>query len=190
MEVVFIELVLGGRDLQTAPIIQIGAVAVGLPQWRVLEEFERKVRFDEAAGEAEALLRSSYRADAWAHEARTEPVVLGELGAFLIRHATIATPQGAVAQLGGHNLGAVGLPVLASWCSRWHLALPFAAHPLDTSALAVALRVGGHLRSSSLGLTALCKEFQIVSQPPYGPVATAKASAELAQKLLGALQVR
>lgn len=106
-------------DIETAglnrnhPVIQIGAIAVAGD--RELEAFERKLQFNPAAADREALEMNSYNRDDWVREAMPPEKAAAEFAGFCRRHAKLelvskrGNPYRA-ARLAGYNCVAFDIP--------------------------------------------------------------------------------
>lgn len=116
---VFIDFETGGTETEH-PNIQVAAIAVR--GWKEVESFERKIDFDPAACEPEALALNGYTHQAWAG-ADDEADVARELAEFFGRHSDlrlIAAKTGrpyTVARLAAHN-AAFDVPRLRAMMER------------------------------------------------------------------------
>lgn len=105
---VFIDLETGGRFAWKHPIIQIGAVAFDA-NWREVERFEVKVKFDEADADPDALKKVLYSKHLWEKHAVESATAFDRFSYFLREHATNEwTPKNSEqvqhrAQLFAHN---------------------------------------------------------------------------------------
>jgi DNA polymerase III epsilon subunit-like protein len=66
---VFFDTETGGTDEDRHPIIQLAAIAVHIDTWQELAAFERKIQFNEADCEPDALKVNQYDPEVWAREA-------------------------------------------------------------------------------------------------------------------------
>jgi DNA polymerase III epsilon subunit-like protein len=121
VSVVFFDTETGGLT-PAHPTIQLAAIAVD-SEWNELETFERKISFDVAKADPEALKLNHYDARAW-QDAFSEKVVVGLFAAFLKRHASVelvsrrtGNPY-SVARLAGHNVVGFDLEWLAAAFKR------------------------------------------------------------------------
>ena len=105
---VFVDLETGGRFAWKHPIIQIGAVAFDV-DWRELERFEVKLKFDEAEADPEALKKVSFSKHLWEMHGVEPATAFDRFVYFLREHATSEwTPKNSDkvqhrAQLFAHN---------------------------------------------------------------------------------------
>jgi exodeoxyribonuclease-1 len=125
--IVFLDIETGGLEF-TRPIIQLAAVAVDA-ELRELESVERKVAFDEAAADPQALSANKYDPDVWRREAVECSEAARQFAGFLRRHATFdmfshAGSRYCLAQLAGHNAERFDGPFLHSWYRRQQVFCP------------------------------------------------------------------
>jgi DNA polymerase III epsilon subunit-like protein len=190
-------------DLETGgfkrshPTIQVAAITVdvALEGWPEVETIERKVKFDHVICEPKALELNSYDPEVWAREAIPAAQVRQDLEAFFKRHQTlqlIGKPKGgkpgrpySLAKLGGHNVASFDMPRLVR---LWGADFPPFCHwrPLDTLRLADwVFGCGRHSsRPENHKLPTLCAFFDIDPGQSHDALADARATVQLAQKLL------
>jgi DNA polymerase III epsilon subunit-like protein len=190
-------------DLETGgfkrshPTIQVAAITVdvALEGWPEVETIERKVKFDHVICEPKALELNHYDPEVWAREAVPAAQVRQDLEAFFKRHQTlelIGKSKGGnpgrpykLAKVGGHNVKSFDLPRLVR---LWGDAFPPFCHwrPLDT--LQLAAWVFGSIqhprRPLDHKLPTLCAFFDIEHGQAHDALADARATVQLAQKLL------
>lgn len=183
-------------DLETsslrddAEVIQLAAIAVG-PDWRELEIFEAKIKFDEAAADPEALKLNHYSPEAWANAESLQRVV-ARFTAFLNQYKSVemvSKRTGApysVARLAGHNAATFDGPRLRRMFQACGAFLP--AHPQVMCTLQASLwevqRRG--MKVESLRLESICKSFGVVLQPNdfHDALFDVRASVLLAKAIL------
>ena len=138
MTIVFFDYETGGVTPQH-PNIQLAAIAVEIESWREVGTFERKIQFDEADADQEALKINHYSRDVWAREAVPSAVAHADFAAFLKRHADvqmISKRTGApyrVARIAGYNAATFDGPRLKDEFAKVGAFLP--AHPFVMDAL-------------------------------------------------------
>jgi DNA polymerase III epsilon subunit-like protein len=155
--VVVFDLETGGLDPATHVIIQIAALAVELPSYKVIASFCEKVKFNIAKQDPDALAgnvfgRNGYTAETWNAEAKNPVTVANMFQAWLRPYkerqevSKAGKPYLSV-QLAGHNVYGFDLPFISKWMKRLKEAenaagrefsdyLPFNWQPLDTLAIA------------------------------------------------------
>jgi hypothetical protein len=132
MTIVFFDYETGGVTPQH-PNIQLAALAVDIETWRELDSFERKIQFNEAEADPEALKMNHYSREVWEREAAPSTVVHSEFSAMLKRHADVQMVSKRtgrpyqVARLAGYNSATFDGPRLKEEFSRIGAFLP--AHP-------------------------------------------------------------
>jgi DNA polymerase III epsilon subunit-like protein len=98
----------------THPNIQLAAIAVD-QNYNELASFERKIQFDEATTQPEALRINHYSREVWEKEAKPVPVVCREFADFLRPYCCVTKISKAgksyrVARLFGHNAATFDAP--------------------------------------------------------------------------------
>lgn len=187
MSIIYFDLETGGlRDDQ--PDIQLAAVAVA-PDGREMEVFQRRIQFDEAKADPEALKINHYDADLWAKEAVPEAQALAEFSAFMNRYRSIEmvskrTGQPySVARLAGYNAATFDGPRLKRMFERHRAFMP--AHPQTLCVYQRAiwwfLERGLSLNNMKLGT--VCGHFGIALPDAHDALADVKATAKLADCL-------
>ena len=183
---VFFDLETGGLRPE-APTIQIAAVAV--LEWRQLDSFEVKIRFDEAAADPEALALNHYDPEVWRRDAVLVDEALATFADFLRLYPDIdkVSARGRpyrVARLAGHNVAAFDAPRLVDAFKRRGLFLPADAfRPLDTLQLALWRLCGSPSQPSSYKLGALCEHLGIATEGAHDALADVRMCVELARAL-------
>lgn len=129
MVIVFFDLETGGLK-PTQPNIQLGAVAWDMASEEVLEEFERKILFDDQTCAIEALNKNHYDPEVWKREAISEQRAVEEFDRFLCRHKSaelVSKRTGkaySVARLAGYNAATFDGPRLKTMFGErfcpWH----------------------------------------------------------------------
>lgn len=189
VNIVFFDLETGGLT-DEHPNIQIAAIAVATgDDWRELETFERKLTFDIAKADPEALKLNHYDADVWWREGVAEPVALADFKNFLRDHADmemISKRTGEpyyVAQLAGYNALTFDGPRLKKAFTRWSIFLP--AHPRELCVLQqaawwfVANPAAGKPASMKLG--DVCAAFGFSIEGAHDALADIRATVKLAR---------
>lgn len=138
---VFFDLETGGLELNH-PIIQIAAVAVG-SDWKELETFQRKIKFDPARCAADALEKNCYDEATWAAEAVPVLQAVSEFALFLNEYKTVemlskrtGNPY-SVARLAGYNCATFDQPRLMALFAANKTFLPADPRTLDVFQLAM-----------------------------------------------------
>lgn len=138
---VYFDLETGGVE-DKHPTIQLAAIAVS-PTWDELEVLERKIRFDEAACDPEALRVNGYNPLAWANAVSLREA-MHDFDDLCSRWADtrLISKRGSpynVTRLAGHNIATFDVPRtrrdmdtagVRFWRACWW-------YPLDTYALAI-----------------------------------------------------
>lgn len=140
-QIVFFDLETSGLDPMCHEVIQLAAIAIEEvgDGFRVLDKFERKLRFDVSAASPEALAVNSYSESAW-QSAIPRGQAVAEFSRFLRDHSTveqISQRTGRpykVAQLAGHNIASFDVPFLRQMFGSEFCPIRFI--PLDTLQLA------------------------------------------------------
>lgn len=182
--VVFVDLETGGTTIGQHPIIQIAAIAVS--GGGIVEEFERKLRFDLAACDPEALKLNSYDEPEWSAQAVDQRVAMYDFSAFLKRNATVELVSKRtgnpyrVAQLSGHNITGFDAPMLRHWYSQAGEFFPGHYHALDTLQLAMWHFYGKRERPFDMKLGTLAKWFGIETDDAHDAMADVKMAYRIA----------
>lgn len=133
---VFFDLETGGVE-ERHPTIQVAAAAVR--KWKVVETFERKIRFNVDACDPEALRLNGYVPIAWSASI-PEAQAMREFDAFCNAHADLRLVSKrtgrpyTVARLAGHNVVTFDVPRVRAGMDRAGVAFWKACwwYPLDT----------------------------------------------------------
>ena len=132
---VFADVETGSLDIRRPVIIQIAAIAVDA-QYRELEDFEIKIRFNETQASPAALNNNHYDPALWARSAANPRDAAFQFRRFLKRHATIDTVYGGhvfrLAKLVAHNGAEFDKPVLFNWYRNLGISLPASYRVLCT----------------------------------------------------------
>jgi DNA polymerase III epsilon subunit-like protein len=184
MTIVWFDFETGGLT-PDKPNIQLAAIAIDT-EWKELETFERKLKFDEATADPEALKMNHYDPAVWENEAIPEGIAVADFGAFLKRHRSVdmlskrtGKPY-SVARLAGHNAASFDGPRLQAMFKRHDAFLP--AHPqvLCTLQRALWYAIETGTKFESLKLEALCKHFGIEIPDAHDALVDVRASISLA----------
>jgi len=163
MTTVFFDFETGGVQ-DHHPNIQLAAVAVD-SQWNELATFERKIQFNEADAEPEALKINHYDAEVW-KAALPESKVVAEFAAFLKPFCCVektskrGTPY-YVARIAGHNAATFDGPRLRRMFADAGQFLPTDLHVRDTLQRALWWFDQKGEECKSFRLTELCKYFGV-----------------------------
>lgn len=191
MTVVFFDTETGGLKPEH-PTIQLAAIAVDLVDWRELETFERKIAFDVAKADPEALAMNHYAAEAW-KGAPSERQVVDEFGAFLKRHSSVELVSKRtnrpykVARLGGHNVVGFDLERVAAMFKRHGAFFPIDFRTvLDTRYGSVWFFEGALAAKSpkDFKLTGLAEHFGVSVEGAHDALVDVRLSIALARRLL------
>lgn len=182
-------------DLETAgltmdaPIIQIAAQAVTMPDFTVLDvPFQRKLRFDpnDSNVSPEALEINSYDANVWAKEAIDPRAAMVAFSEYVKRYADLemiskrtGNPY-SVARLVGYNSQGFDMPRIWDAAKRWNLFL--AAHPISLDVMQLA--AWRYPNAKSLKLQDVCEAAGLLVEDAHDALGDVKATIDLAQLLL------
>ena len=152
---------MGNRAISYNPIIQIAAIAVS-DSWEILDEFERKIIFDEDQCDPQALKINNYYEDVWEKEAVEEISVMNDFRIFLSKHATIKkiSKRGSpyiVATGAGFNCCAFDTPFIKATFERLKLFLPMEWFTHDVMCTARVFSQVTGIKFPSLKLVDLAK---------------------------------
>jgi DNA polymerase-3 subunit epsilon len=169
--IAFVDLETTGLDPTKHEILQIGIVRVDARTLSIHSQIELKVIpthiFD---AEAKALEVNGYREELW-------------IDAVPLRDALVTIRpwlDGSV--LAGHNPGFDAAFLAEGYRSEGVSSPAMDHHRLDTASLAWPLWCSGAIESISLGL--VCKHLGIDRPTPHGALADARASLEVARKMM------
>lgn len=180
MSIVFFDLETGGVH-PTHPDIQLAAVAVD-ENWNELAHFERKIQFDEAMADPEALKMNHYDPEIWAKYAIPEAVATADFSRFLEPFKVVQLVSKrtgrpySVARLAGHNAATFDGPRIQAMFSRHKMFLP--AHPQVMCSLQRALWYARerNVTFQSLKLSVLCEHFGIAIPDAHDALADVRGS--------------
>lgn len=177
------------------PTIQLAAIAVDA-DWQEMETFERKIAFDAAKADPEALAMNHYDAVAW-KGAPSERQVVDEFGAFLNRHRCVELVSQrtgrpySVARLAGHNVVGFDLERVAAMFKRHGQFFPVDFRTvLDTRYGAVWFFEGGcaadpsRSKPKDFKLTGLAEHFGVSVDGAHDALVDVRLSIALARKLV------
>lgn len=192
MRLVFFDIETGGFDSSKHPIIQIAAIAVD-EMLNQLETFERKIQFDIATADPEALLKNSFDREVWDQSAILEKFVAKEFADFLRDYSDVqmisktkGTPYN-VAQLIGHNADKFDGPFLQAWYKRLEQFLPASPSVLCTYQKARHHFLDNpHLKQpQGFKLGELCAHYGIPLANAHDALADCRANIEIYRAMLG-----
>ena len=157
-----------GQTFPMHPIIQIAAVACDLDDdWKFIDKFEMKVRFDINACSPAALEINNYDPIIWEKEAGSPAVAMLAFSTFLKRFCFVKkiSKKGHpyyVAMTGGHNIGGFDKPFLWAWYKSYGAFLPADYHVVDTMQMAINYELAlGKKVFENYKLETLCSYFDI-----------------------------
>ena len=171
------------------PTIQLAAIAVD-SEWRELETYNRKIAFDVAKADPEALAMNHYDAAAW-KGAPSERQVVDEFGAFLNRHRSVELVSQRtgkpyrVARLAGHNVVGFDLERVAAMFKRHGAFFPVDFRSvLDTRYGAVWLFERTADQPKNFKLTGLAEHFGIPIDGAHDALFDVRLSIALARRIV------
>jgi DNA polymerase III alpha subunit (gram-positive type) len=178
----------GGLDGNVHPVIQFAGIALG-DDWKELEAFEIKIRFDVAECDARALEVNSYTPEAW-RDAVGPVLAIRKICEFFARHAhvqKISAKSGRpylVAEVCAHN-ARFDSEFLSAWIKRVNGSFVPAAlfEALDTLALARWVSRLSGVKPKSHKLGDLCEWLGIAHEDAHDALGDVRATAKLAQEL-------
>lgn len=189
--VVFFDFETGGLT-PAHPNTQLAAAAVRLGTFEILEEFERKIQFDPAKCDPEALRINGYTPEAWIG-AQPESVVVEHFDDFLRRHLSLRKVSKRtgrpydVAMLAGHNVADFDCPRLQAAFKRANRFLPAGLfEALDTKHAARWLFVTGGYEIENVRLETLARYFGLDEQE-HDAMSDVRLNIEVARRLTGKL---
>lgn len=183
---IYFDLETGGIESRH-PNIQLAAIVVDDATLGAVDSFERKIQFDEADADPEALKLNHYSKDEWA-SAKPEGAVVGEFSNFCRPYLSIEMVSKRsgrpykVGKLAGHNVAAFDLPRLRSMFGESFF--PFSYHTKDTLQRAIWY-FDEHPelpRPESLKLTALGKYFGLAVDGAHDALTDVRLAAAVASK--------
>lgn len=171
------------------PTIQIALVVIDEQDWQEVACFERKIKFDEADADPEALRLNHYDPEVWKKEAKSGPQVIAELSAFVRPYLSIQMVSKRtralyyVGKLAGHNAVSFDLPRLRELYGPEFF--PFSYHVRDTLQRALwFFDEHPESRPENLKLGTLCEYFGVpVDESAHDALADARLAAKLAQAI-------
>lgn len=186
--VVFIDTETGGLEPHH-PTIQLAAIAVDR-DFNELATFERKIRFNVADCEPEALAKNCYHGNETAWETAISPEgAYTDFSNFLKRFCDVrmiskrtGNPY-SVAQLAGHNASEFDGKRLQAAFRHFEMFLPASYAVLDTLQLARWYSQTIGVDCGSMKLSEVCKAFGIETPDAHDALADCRASVQLAKKL-------
>lgn len=192
MRLVFFDLETDSRDVETAQIIQIGAIAVD-EQLRTLEMFESKVDFDRGRADPQSLEMNSYDDAVWAAEQVPLSVTLDEFAVFARQYAdvTMISKKGRpfkVAQLIGHNAQTFDGPIIQRVYKQRDLFLPASFAVMDTCQRAKFYfweRWADLQQPENFKLGTLAEVFGVKLDDAHDALADCKATRDVYRAMLG-----
>lgn len=173
---------------QDCQIIQLAAVAIG-PDWEELGSFNRKIQFDEAIADAEALKLNHYDKEVWAREAVPPGIVVAEFARFLNEYKSLEMVSKrtrapySVARLAGFNAATFDGPRLRRLFRDTFLP----AHPIPLCVMQRALWYF-HEKSESpenYKLATLAKYFGIDMNGAHDALVDVRTTVKVAKQMNG-----
>lgn len=187
--IVFFDLETGGVE-PAQPNIQIAAVAVAGGE--ELGTFERKIRFEVAACNPEALRLNDYREELW-QNAVSEREAMADFAHFLGRYKSVQKLSKAgkpykVARGGGHNVARFDVDRIMAAGKAHDIFMPLDYQVLDTYQAAVWYFAANPPWPENLKLPTLCKHFGIEAGPAHEALADVRASIAIGRRLVRIFQ--
>lgn len=189
---VFFDTETGGLE-DRHPTIQIAAIAVNAA-WEEIGIYERKLRFDIATADPEALQMNSYNEAEWAREAIPPKTAYADFGAFMSEHASVEMTSKRtgrpyrVCRLAGHNAARFDAPRLQDAFKAHGLFLPASYHVLDTIQLAMWCLHLSMAEVEGLKLGDLCKRLGIPVEGAHDALADCRMAIAVARRLSKAVK--
>lgn len=189
--VVFFDLETGGLDPQVHPVIHFAGVAVD-EAWCPVDEMEVLIAFDEDQAGPEALQKNNYDPERWLREAVPPARAVGQISAFLRRHATLEVPKKSgrgtwlACELAGHNAQSFDRPFLGELFRAHGEFCVGTFQVLDTYSLALWWRalLPAVERPENLRLPTLAAHFGIEHPEAHDALADVRVNVEVAKRLL------
>lgn len=185
---VYFDLETGGIE-DHHPDIQLAAVAVR--DWDIIDTFERKIQFDTAKADPEALRINSFNPNIWRDKAVPEESAVLAFNAFLQRFRVLEriSQRGNsfyVARLAGHNVARFDAPRLLRMFKRnGDKFLPADAFlPLDTMQLALWYFADADEKPENFKLGTLCQFFGIETADAHDALIDVLNTVQLAHHLV------
>lgn len=184
---IFADLETGGVE-PYHPNIQLAAIAVDDQRWVEVAHFERKIAFDVAKADPEALKINHYSPEAW-KSAKPSSVVAADFAKWSEPYRCIEMMSKrtgkpyTVGKLAGHNIVTFDLPRIRAMFNGTFF--PFSYHTKDTLQRALFF-FDEHpeaTRPESLKLTVLCKYFSIDCDGAHDALTDVRLSAALARAI-------
>ncbi len=176
-----------GGVLPSHPTIQLAAVAIEDGTWKEAAGFERKIKFNEADADPEALKINHYDPEVWRLNAVPVGAAVMHFGKFCEPYRSIemmskrTNKPYSVGKLAGHNAATFDLPRLRGMFGENFF--PFSYHVKDTLQRALWF-FDEHpelTRPPSLKLSVLCEYFGIVTAGAHDALADVRMSAAIAR---------
>ena len=188
MFTIFTDVETGGVEPRH-PTIQIAAVVIDESTWNEVASFERKIKFNEADADPEALKLNHYTAAAW-KDAKPPAIVAQEFAAFAKPYLSITMTSKRTGQpyqvgkLAGHNALTFDLPRLRQMFGASFF--PFSYHVKDTlqRALWYFDEHPDVPRPENLKLGTLCAAVGISIDGAHDALADVRMSAALARAFM------
>lgn len=185
--IVYFDLETGGTDVKRHPIIQVGAAAVR--DGDIVSTFERKLQFDPAQCDPEALVINGYSEERW-KEAVPSGTAANDFRKFLQKHSCIPKESKSgkkykVAKLGGYNIIPFDMPFLQEWFKDHEIFLPADYRCLDVLQLACWFfqMCPSRVAPERMKLGSMCEYFGVKLENAHDAIADCVATAELAEAI-------
>jgi len=188
MTTIYFDLETGGIEPRH-PSIQLAAIAVDDATGKELEAFERKLRFDEAAADPEALKMNHYDAEVWKRTAVEPALAASDFARWVKPHSCIemvSKRTGAsysVAKLSGYNALTFDLPRLRALFGTQFFPCSYHVRDVLQRAMFWFDEHPDVKKPENLKLGTVCTYFGIPIDGAHEALADVRATAALAQKL-------
>jgi DNA polymerase III epsilon subunit-like protein len=180
-----------GGVMPQHPTIQLAAIAVDESEWKEIDSFQVKIRFDEAAADPEALRMNHYDPEVWKKEAVPPSDAARQFAQWVRPHCSIemvskrtGNPY-TVAKLAGYNALTFDLPRLRELFGTAFFPCSYHVRDILQRAMFWYDEHPEEKRPESLKLGTVCAYFGIEVDGAHDALADARMTAALAKRLRG-----